>query len=74
MLNVLVVFIFSKIEKMQKNINKNVMKAYYEALNYITNRIKNYCHSRNANYLLVPSDMAISEIFLRLLPEMGVLK
>ena len=58
----------------RKNINKNVMKAYYEALNYITNRIKNYCHSRNANYLLVPSDMAISEIFLRLLPEMGVLK
>ncbi len=58
----------------RKNINKDIITAYHEAVNYTINRIRNYCNSRNANYLLVPSDTSISEVFLKLLPEMGVLK
>ena len=58
----------------RKNINRDIIKAYHEALEYTINRIKNYCNARNANYLLVPSEQQISELFLKTLPEMGVLK
>ena len=58
----------------RKNINKEIVHAYNEALKYTTNRIKDYCISRNATYMLVQSDKSISEIFLKDLPEMGVLK
>lgn len=58
----------------RKNINRDIAHAYNEALQYTLNRIKNYCNSRNANYMLVQSDKSISEIFLKNLPEMGVLK
>ena len=58
----------------RKNINRDIIKAYNEALEYTINRIKNYCNSRNASYLLVPSEQQISELFLKTLPEMGVLK
>ena len=56
----------------RKNITKDIAIAYNDALNYTVDRIKNYCNSRNANYLLVPSNQSVSEIFLRMLPEMGV--
>ncbi len=58
----------------RKNINKDIITAYNEALEYIIKRITNYCNSRNANYLMFQSDKSISEIFLKILPEMGVLK
>ena len=56
-----------------KNINKDIVTAYHEALNYVINRIKVYCQSRGANYLLVPSEIKMAELFLKVLPEMGVL-
>ncbi len=58
----------------RKNINRDIVHAYNKALEYTVNRIKNYCNSRNAGYLLVQSDTTVSEIFLKQLPEMGVLK
>ena len=58
----------------RKNINRDVAKAYNEALEYTVNRVKSYCNSREANYLLVDSNSSISEIFLKLMPEMGVIK
>lgn len=58
----------------RKNINKEIATAYNEALKYTVNRIKNYCNAREANYLLVNSQTSVSEIFLKILPEMGVLK
>ena len=58
----------------RKNINKDIVTAYNKAVEYVTERIKNYCMSRGANYLLVPSDTKVSELFLKILPEMGVLK
>ena len=58
----------------RKNINKEIVTAYNEALEYTKNRIKTYCNSRNASYMLVQSDKSVNEIFLKNLPEMGVLK
>lgn len=58
----------------RKNINKDIATAYNLALNYTIDRIKNYCNARNAGYLLVQSDKSVAEIFLKTLPEMGVLK
>ncbi len=58
----------------RKNINRDIAKAYGEAVNFTMNRIKNYCNSRDANYLLVQSEKSVSEIFLKVLPEMGVFK
>ena len=58
----------------RKNINRDIAKAYNEALEFTINRIKNYCNSRDANYLLVQSEKSVSEIFLKTLPEMGVFK
>lgn len=58
----------------RKNINKDIINAYNEALNYVIDKIKNYCNSREATYMLVRSDKTVSEIFLKQLPEMGVLK
>ena len=58
----------------RKNINRDVITAYHKAVEYTINRIKNYCNSRNANYLLVQSDKSVNEVFLKNLPEMGVLK
>jgi hypothetical protein len=58
----------------RKNINRDIAKAYNEAVEYTVNRIKNYCNSRDANYLLVQSEKTVSELFLKTLPEMGVFK
>ena len=58
----------------RKNINRDIINAYNQALEYTITRIKNYCNSRNANYVLVNSESSISELFLKTLPEMGVLK
>jgi len=58
----------------RKNINRDIAKAYNEAFEYVVNRIKNYCNSREASYLLLQSDKSVSELFLKILPEMGVLK
>ena len=58
----------------RKNINRDIAKAYNEAVNYTMNRIKNYCNSRDANYILVQSEKSVSELFLKVLPEMGVYK
>ncbi len=58
----------------RKNINKDIAKAYNMALEYTVDRIRNYCNSRNAGYLFVRSDKSVSEILLKTLPEMGVLK
>lgn len=58
----------------RKNIGKDIINAYNEAVDYVINKVKNYCLAREANYLLIRSDKTISEVFLKQLPEAGVLK
>ncbi len=58
----------------RKDINRDIIRAYKQALEYATGRIREYCMSRGANYLLVPSDESVYEIFFGKFVEMGVLK
>ncbi len=58
----------------RKNIDKEIIKAYKNALEYATDRIKNYCLSRGADYMLVTAEDSISEVFFGKLVNNGVLK
>ena len=58
----------------RKNINKDIIRAYQEALNYVTGRISNYCHSRGAEYMLVSAEDSLVGVFFGKLMSMGVLK
>lgn len=58
----------------RKNINRDVIKAYQEALDYVISRIRNYCQTRNADYLLASTEQPIMELFMLNMSEMGVLK
>ncbi len=58
----------------RKNIDKEIIRAYKAALEYATGRIRDYCHARGANYLLVSAEDSLSEIFFEKLVSMGVFK
>ncbi|MGM9969586.1 MAG: DUF58 domain-containing protein [Anaeroplasma sp.] len=58
----------------KKNVNKDVINAYSRALEYVKKRIYNLCNARDAKYLFVNASESILEVFLKDLPEMGVLK
>lgn len=58
----------------KKNINKDVMAAYRAAVKYMTSRLQNFCSARGANYLLVPADKTMQQIFFQDFPEMEVIK
>ncbi len=58
----------------RKNIDREIMQAYRDALAYATGRIRDYCHARGAEYMLCSAEDAVSDIFFRTLPNLGVLK
>ena len=58
----------------KKNIDRDILKAYRAALAYVTDRIREYCMSRGANYLLASAEDDIVEIFFGKLEEQGVVK
>lgn len=58
----------------RKDINREIIHAYQQALEYATGRIREYCASRGAEYLLVSSDESVYEIFFGKFVDMGVLK
>lgn len=58
----------------RKNIGKDIIRAYREAVQYVQDRLLNYCNSRNAEYMLVRDDKPVDEIFFEKLTAMGVLK
>ena len=58
----------------RKNITRDIIKAYRQAVQYVTDRIRNFCSARDADYLLVPADEQAGEIFFNKLVGMGVLK
>ncbi len=57
----------------RKNIDREVIRAYKEALEYATSRIREYCLARGAEYMLVNADDPISKLFLNSLVNIGVL-
>ena len=58
----------------RKNIDREIIKAYKEALSYATDRIRNYCNARGAGYLLATAEDAPGDIFCEKLVDLGVLK
>ena len=58
----------------RRNINKDIIKAYREAVKYVQDRLRNYCNARGAEYMLVRDDKPVDEIFFERLTAMGVLK
>lgn len=58
----------------RKNIDRDIAEAYRRALEYSTDRIKSYCVSRGGEYLLVPAEQSVSEVFFSMLVDGGVLK
>ncbi|MBD5585586.1 MAG: DUF58 domain-containing protein [Clostridia bacterium] len=58
----------------RKNINKDIMRAYREAVQYVQDRLRNYCNARGAEYVLVKDDKPIDQIFFEQLTELGVMK
>lgn len=58
----------------QKNINRDIAKAYRKALEYTIDRLRNHCLSRNASYIMTPDDKSVSEVFLQQFSQAGVVK
>ncbi len=58
----------------RKNIDREIIKAYQEALAYATERIQSYCRARGAEYLLAPADAPANDLFFEKLVTMGVFK
>lgn len=58
----------------RKNINREIALAYKQALEFATGRIRDYCASRGADYLLCSAETPVNQIFFDKFVNMGVLK
>ena len=58
----------------RKNNNKEIIRAYKQALDFATGRIRNFCASRGADYMLVSAEDSVYQIFFDKLVNMEVLK
>ena len=58
----------------RKKIDQDVVRAYKDALQYVTDRIRLYCESRGGQYILAPAHMELSELFLDKFVNLGVVK
>ena len=58
----------------RKNVTREIAKAYREALDFVTNRVKGYCEARGAAYLLLPAEMSLAEVFMDKFVSMEVVK
>ncbi len=58
----------------RKKIDGDVIAAYKEALKYVTDRIRLYCESRGARYLLVPAYASPADVFFGMLADLEVVK
>ena len=58
----------------RRKIDQDVVRAYKDALKYVTDRIRLYCESRGGAYILAPAYATLPEIFFENLMDMGVVK
>ncbi len=58
----------------RKNIDKEVIRAYKEAVAYVQDRIRNYCNARGANYILVSAEDSDNQVFFEKFVSLGVFK
>ena len=58
----------------RRHINREIIRAYREAVEYATGRIRDYCLSRGGQYMLLSSEDSLNEVFFDRLMAMGVVK
>ncbi len=58
----------------QEHINRNIIRAYKQALEAATGKVRDYCLARGAEYLLVSAEDSMHEIFFGRLVDKGVIK
>jgi len=58
----------------RKKIDQDVVRAYKDALKYVTDRIRLYTESRGGQYILAPAYMDLPELFFDKFADMGVVK
>ena len=58
----------------RKHIDKEIIQAYRMALAYVTDKVKNCCASRGANYMLVGAEDKLAQVFFGNFVDIGVLK
>ncbi len=58
----------------RKNIDRDIAKAYKEALIYVTGKVGDLCASRGGAYLLVSADDSVGDVFFEKLVNTEVLK
>ena len=58
----------------RKNINRDIVRAYKSALEYIFERLKNMCLSRGADYAMISAKDSLTDVFFEKLGSMGVTK
>lgn len=58
----------------RKNVNKEIIAAYREAVRYATDRLRNYLSAREGAYMLVGADEDISDVLFGKMENLGVLK
>ncbi len=58
----------------RKNIGRDVLNAYKQAVEYATDRVRGYCLSREGEYVLVSAETSMQELFFGILADKGVLK
>lgn len=58
----------------RKKIDQDVARAYKDALAFVQDRIRTFCESREARYMLVRAYTPISEVFFGQLADMEVIK
>lgn len=58
----------------RKKIDQDVVRAYKDALKYVTDRIRLYCESRGGAYIFAPAYATLPEIFFDKFVDMGVIK
>ena len=56
------------------NINRDVIQAYQKALKYVTEKASNFCHSREAEYMLISTKDDIKELFLNKMIQRGIIQ
>lgn len=58
----------------RKKIDRDVIAAYREAVQYVEDRLRNYCNARGASYLLATDQKPVDQLFFEQMTEVGVLK
>jgi len=58
----------------RKNIDREIARAYKQALEYSIDRIRSYCAARGADYLLAAADDSVGKLFFEKMVSMGVVK